>query len=169
MIFLTIGSQEPFDRIIEAIDTIAPELNMPVIAQVFDCKYRVKNIKTVEFISPVEYNNYIRDADLIVAHAGMGTILSALQLNKPLLVMPRHAKYHETRSDHQIETAKMFEKLNYIYVAYDTEELKRKIMELKAKNFPPLHQIGPFASTELVSSLKNYFTDEKKTEKKQTL
>ena len=44
----------------------------------------------------------------IVAHAGMGTILTALEIGKPLLVMPRRAALGEHRNDHQLATARRF-------------------------------------------------------------
>ena len=44
-IFVTIGGQEPFDRLIEAMDLLAPELNgYDVIAQVLNSNYKAKNI-----------------------------------------------------------------------------------------------------------------------------
>ena len=48
MIFVTIGTQLPFDRLIKIIDELAPQLNEEVIAQVYQCGFTPKNIKTVE-------------------------------------------------------------------------------------------------------------------------
>ena len=157
MIFVTIGSQEPFDRLIKAIDEIAVELPEKIIvAQVFNSKYKVKNIKTVEFISPLEYNNYIDQSELIIAHAGMGTILSVLQLEKPLLIFPRLSKYKETRNDHQVATSEWFEKHNYLYVAYHEEQLRIKVLEILKNKSGSLHQINDSASRELIDSIKQY-------------
>ena len=41
----------------------------------------------------------------MLAHAGMGSILTALEFNKPLVVMPRRGHLAETRNDHQFDTA----------------------------------------------------------------
>src|SRR5215203_1840996 len=113
MIFLTIGTQEPFDRLLKAIDEIAPMLNTEIIAQVSKSTYVARNFKTFAFVSPIEFKTYFNQADLIVSHAGMGTIISALEGEKPILIMPRLARYREHRNDHQLATAAVFEKLNY--------------------------------------------------------
>ena len=160
MIFVTIGSQEPFDRLIKAVDEVAVELkDEEIIAQVFKPGYEVKNIKTVEFISPLEYNYYIEQADLVIAHAGMGTILSVLQLEKPLLVFPRLSKFKETRNDHQVDTAEWFEKNNYLYVAYSEQEVKEKIRSILKNKLGSLHKIDGNASPELINSIKHFITE----------
>lgn len=156
MIFVTIGSQEPFDRLIKAIDEIAVDLNHPIIAQVFRPGYKVRNIQTVEFISPIQYSDYINKADLIIAHAGMGTILSVLQVAKPLIVMPRLAKYHETRNNHQIATADEFAKLGYLRIANDGDELKNQIISALAEVKRPQQKINGSASSGLITSIKDF-------------
>jgi UDP-N-acetylglucosamine transferase subunit ALG13 len=156
MIFVTIGSQEPFDRLIEAIDNIAPSLNTQVIAQVFRSNYKVRNIEAIEFVSPVDYNDYIEKADLIVAHAGMGTILSVLQLGKPLIVMPRLAKYHETRNNHQVATAVEFEKMGYLKVAFEADSLRNQIIDVFEHKLNLTREIYGSASPLLIGSIKNF-------------
>src|SRR5215217_2444665 len=112
MIFVTIGTQEPFDRLIKAIDELAPLLNMDIVAQVSNTVIEVKNMKALTFIPPDEFDNYFQQASLIISHAGMGSIITALTMNKPIIVMPRLASLGEHRNEHQTATAKKFEKLN---------------------------------------------------------
>ena len=59
-------------------------------------------------MSPKECTDRMVAADAIIAHAGMGTILTALEMGKPLLVMPRRAELGEHRNDHQLATAMRF-------------------------------------------------------------
>ena len=70
-------------------------------------------------------------ASRVIGHAGIGIIRTALENNKPLLVMPRLKKYHEVVHDHQVEIARKFEKLGHILVAYSEQELSVKAQELK--------------------------------------
>jgi UDP-N-acetylglucosamine transferase subunit ALG13 len=156
MIFVTIGIQEPFDRLIKAMDEIAPQLgDIPVIAQTYAPTYKAAHIQTFEFVSPGEFDEYFKKASLIVAHAGMGTIISALVKDKPIVVLPRLKKYKEHRSDHQLATAQAIKDMNYVHVADDEEDLKKKVLDIMAGKIQgSLHKIGPFASDELIKSVR---------------
>jgi UDP-N-acetylglucosamine transferase subunit ALG13 len=156
MIFVTIGLQEPFDRLVRAMDEIAPQLDgLPVVAQVFAPTYRATHIQTFEMLSPAEFDAFFDRASLIVAHAGMGTIISALVKGKPLIVLPRLKKYKEHRSDHQLATAEAIQQLNYVHVASDENDLKHKVVDIiRGRAQGPLHRIGPYASPELLHSLR---------------
>jgi UDP-N-acetylglucosamine transferase subunit ALG13 len=156
MIFVTIGIQEPFDRLIKAMDEIVPQLNgVPVIAQVYSLSYKAINLKTFEFVSPSEFDDYFSRAQLIVAHAGMGTIISALVKDKPIIVLPRLTKYKEHRSNHQIATANACRQLNFVHVAEDEDDLKTKVVNIiSGQSKGSLHKIGPYASAELIASIR---------------
>lgn len=152
MIFVTIGTQIPFDRLIEMLDRIAPELDEEIYAQVLKGKYKPKHIKTLDFIEPDEFEEVFVQARLVVAHAGMGTILSALRNSKPLIIFPRIAALGEHRNDHQSATAMMIKEKKYAYVATNEKELR----ELLHMDLRPLKKIGEFASESLVKSLKDF-------------
>lgn len=157
MIFVTVGSQLPFDRMIRAVDEIAPYFpQTEFIAQVFGMKYRVKNISTVEFISPIQFNDYILSAELVIAHAGTGTILSVAEMGKPLIVFPRQGKLKETRNDHQMATCRMLEKEGLLNVAYDREDLRRMLDLHFQQQLQPMKRITSHASHQLISSLKDF-------------
>ena len=158
MIFLTIGTQEPFDRLIKAVDEIAPLLNTDIIAQVSRSGYKAKNLQTFAFVSPVEFKTYFNRASLIISHAGMGTIISALEGEKPILIMPRLARYREHRNDHQLATAAVFQKLNYVHVAQDEQDLKAKLEQVYHSGLQPLHKIGSHASPELIASVRSFLS-----------
>lgn len=156
MIFVTIGTQEPFDRLIFAMDNISLKIGIEVVAQVSSrSKLKVKNMKTLDFISPTDFDKFFNEADLIVAHAGMGTIISALVNKKPLIVLAREKKLMEHRSDHQIATANYLEELGYINVARDVDELEIKIVDFINNNhINNMPSIGNFASNSLINSIR---------------
>jgi UDP-N-acetylglucosamine transferase subunit ALG13 len=157
MIFVTIGTQEPFDRMIKAIDDILPSLNnVEVVAQVAKSNYKAKNFKSYEFLSPKEYEKLIDESELILSHAGMGTIISALVKNKPILVMPRLVKYGEHRNEHQLSTARQFEQLGYINVAYNEEQLIEKLIAQQTIPLKSMFSINESASAELINSLADF-------------
>ena len=153
MIFVTIGTQTPFDSLIKIIDNIALEINEPIIAQVYNSQYKAQNIQTIDFLSPKEFNDLFEKARLIISHAGMGTIITALLKCKPIIIYPRLASLGEHRNDHQIYTAMKMNELKYTYVAYDKQQLKELLLH---NNLKALYQIGEEASPSLITSIKQY-------------
>ncbi|MCM4156130.1 glycosyltransferase [Gramella sp. AN32] len=159
MIFVTVGTQEPFDRLIRAMDEIVPELgDQEIIVQAPLKTYKPIHFKTFDFINPSKYNNIFDRADLIISHAGMGTILSALTKEKSLLVMPRLVKYGEHRNEHQLHTAQKFKFLNYINVAEDEKQLQTILLNKKDQKLMIPKKMGKYASDELINSLRKYIT-----------
>ena len=157
MIFVTTGTQEPFDRLIIAIDEIAAHLpDVTFKVQAFAATYKPKNFKLTNFFSPAEFETYVQQSQLIISHAGMGTIISALVNSKPIIVMPRLMKYLEHRNEHQLATAKRLDGLKYVTVAYDAEELISTVLSSWPDNLKSLHKVGLQASEELLDSLNNF-------------
>lgn len=153
MIFVTTGTQLPFDRLIRIIDELAPQLNEEVIAQVYKCGFTPKNIKTVDFIAPDEFDILFDRARLIVSHAGMGTILSALQKDKPIIVFPRIAALGEHRNEHQMAMARKIKEMGCVNVAMSEKELTRMLLNGKQMT---LQHIGNSASPSLIQSVKDF-------------
>jgi len=155
MIFVTTGTQAPFNRLVRAMDIIANDLrDEEIIVQAFGVDFETKNLKIIAFLNPVEYDEIFSRAKLIVSHAGMGSIVSALTKDKPIIVIPRKAILGEHRNDHQMEGAKKLESLGYIPVAYDEHELKVKIMEMLSIATTSGTTIGHYASGTLMDSIR---------------
>lgn len=157
MIFVVTGTQEPFDRMIRVIDQVAAMYKtISFIAQVSKSAIATHNLQTFDFIPPVEFNNYFDQASLIISHAGTGTIFTALERDKPIIIMPRLAEYGEHRNDHQLATCKVFERLGYVNVAYNEDELRTKVIKLLNNTPQSLHKMGKHASNELIESLQEF-------------
>lgn len=128
MILVTVGAQMPFDRMVEAVDSwAAARGRSDLFAQVGEASYTPKHLQWSAFTTPAEFRRLVEEAELIVAHAGMGTIITALELGKPILVMPRRAALRETRSDHQVATARQLSLQGLVNVAWDERELLQKL------------------------------------------
>lgn len=128
MIFVTVGSQEPFDRLIRAVDEWAgARARSDVFAQVGNSAIRPQHMEFKQFLEPAEFGRIMREASIIVAHAGMGSIISALELGKQIVVLPRRASFRETRNDHQVATAERFGAQGRILVAHEQKDLAEKL------------------------------------------
>lgn len=153
MIFVTIGTQAPFDRFIKIVDEVAAQIDEEIVAQVYQCGFEPKNIKTVDFLAPDEFNELFAKARLIVAHAGMGTILSAMQQKKPIIIFPRIAALGEHRNEHQMATAQKFKEMGSVYVAMNEDELKELLLRNDLKS---LREICESASKSLIKSIEEF-------------
>jgi UDP-N-acetylglucosamine transferase subunit ALG13 len=133
MIFLTVGTQFPFDRLIKAVDQAAGQngFNEKIVAQIGTSSYQPCSFDAVSSMEKEVFDRHIHEASAIIGHAGMGTIIMALENHKPLLVMPRVKKYGEVVNDHQVAIAREFEKLGHILVANEEDEIPEKISQLK--------------------------------------
>lgn len=127
MIIVTVGMQLGFDRLIAAMDALAPRLGMPVIAQTGKGSYAPRNMEARETIAPAEFETLVGQARLIISHAGIGTVLTAARCRKPILLMPRRADMGEHRNDHQLATVRKLAGRPGIVVALDESELAARI------------------------------------------
>ncbi|RYZ23996.1 MAG: glucuronosyltransferase [Chitinophagaceae bacterium] len=157
-IFVTIGSQEPFARLLGIVDELAREFpSLSFTAQTTrGDSWHGNHLKVLTFIPPVEFRQYLLDADLIIAHAGIGTILNVLELQKPLIVFPRLGRLHETRDDHQVATARAFAGQGYLNVAEDDAQLRALIVAFLEGRLPRAAPIGSYASPDLLESLSEF-------------
>ena len=125
MIFATTGTQLPFPRLISALNALAPDLTEPIIAQVGPDPAPYPNLECRNDLDAAAFEQVFREARVIVAHAGIGTILSAKRHGKPLIVLPRRFDMGEHRNDHQIATAAHIQDQRGLHVARSDEDLKR--------------------------------------------
>ena len=134
MIFLTVGTQFPFDRLVQAVDTLFNEdlIDEEIFAQIGKSAYKPYNFEAVSSLNSNLFAKYVREASYIISHAGMGTIMMTLDNAKPLLVMPRRKCFKEHVNNHQVATARRFEQDGYLLAAYDVLELPAKLEKLKS-------------------------------------
>lgn len=152
MIFVTVGTQLPFDRMIRTVDAWSGKAGGDVFAQVGSGEYVPAHMRWTRTLPADECNALIRQAKAVVAHAGMGSILTALQFGKPIIVMPRRANLGEHRNDHQVTTANYFQEQGRIRVAFDEAQLERQLNEIST--FQPSARIASSASPGLIDALR---------------
>jgi beta-1,4-N-acetylglucosaminyltransferase len=138
MIFLTVGTQFPFDRLLRAVDEAIDRgfVTEEIYAQTCESTYKPRNFEATTSLQKAEFDLYLTKASAVVGHAGIGTITAAMELAKPLLVMPRLKRYGEVVNDHQVNIAKRFEQAGLLLAAYEADELAEHLPQLKV--FKPL-------------------------------
>jgi len=140
MIFVTVGTHyQGFERLIKKMDEIAAKINDEVIMQIGHTNYHPRNAKWFSFL---EKENDIlqlyKDSEIVVAHGGAGTLLTALILNKKLIIVPRLKRYKEHIDNQQFELARLLERNKQALCVYDINMLEEKIKN--AKTLPIIQQ-----------------------------
>ena len=166
MIFLTIGTHEPFDRLVRAVDEwCEAHGRADVFGQITDrAIYLPRHFEHVGQMAPAAYRDACERADFLIAHAGMGAIISALTLAKAIAVMPRRGHLGETRNDHQFATAAKLGTKPGIHVAETEAELPAVLDRLAVgADTAAAPEIGPFAEKRLIFALRSLIeqTDER--------
>jgi UDP-N-acetylglucosamine transferase subunit ALG13 len=155
VIFVTVGTQGPFDRLLRVVDRWALETGRTdVFAQIGPSDFVPQAMDYARYVDPARFRWLMEDATAIVCHAGMGTILVAMELGKPVVVMPRRATLGEQRSEHQLATAKRFADLGVAFVAADEVELRVRLDELDTTTATV--RIEAHASGELIERLRSF-------------
>jgi UDP-N-acetylglucosamine transferase subunit ALG13 len=134
-IFVTVGTQLPFDRLVREMDAWAVGNPVhPVFAQVGESAHSCLAMNAVRRLSRTRFVEAVESADVIVAHAGIGSVLTALDAGKRVILMPRRADLGEHRNDHQAATAAELSRLGTVTVVGDAEGLAAALDAAKAGN-----------------------------------
>jgi len=106
-VFVTVGSMLPFDRLVGAMDRwAAAHREAEVFAQIGEGGVPPAHMRWSQMLIPSEFRRHCETCDVIVSHAGMGTILSAGESGRPLVCLPRRPELKEVTSQHQVATAR---------------------------------------------------------------
>ena len=154
-LFVTVGTQFPFDRLVRTVDEwVARTPGVEAFAQVGPGNYKPRHMDFQAFVGADECRRRVQEATAVVAHAGMGSIISALELAKPIIVMPRVAAKGEHRNDHQLATAKSLLALGKVTVAFDEAHLAEKLANLEQLSTG--RKISRHASPRLLEALRGF-------------
>ncbi len=158
MIFVTVGSQMPFDRLVQAVDAWAGlHPQVPVVAQVGRDAAPTRHVQRHEVLDPAAFRRCVEQCVLLVAHAGMGSVLTALEVRKPMVLMPRRGALRETRNDHQVATLNWLKGKPGVHAAFDETELQQLLgrwADLSAAQAAPVSPSS--AQGQLVQALRGF-------------
>lgn len=93
MILVTLGTQQfQMNRLVEAVDKIAPQLEEEVFIQTGSSAYVPVNCRYADFVDSEKFNGMIEECSILITHSGVGSIMSGLLKGKPVIVVPRLEK-----------------------------------------------------------------------------
>ena len=81
----------------------------------------------IEFTTQREMEALIQNANLIITHGGVATIIEGLNHGKKIIAVPRLKKYKEHVNDHQLQIIENFDDSGYIIGTNGVEEIERAL------------------------------------------
>jgi len=149
MIFVTVGSAEPFDRLLRALPIPTEEA---LLVQTGASSIRPVGATCVPFMTFDEITNAIAAARVVISHAGVGTVLTALQHGKRPVLVPRRRRFSEAVDDHQVELAYRLAESGLAIVIEDPVQLEHVLGEARTWSAVPTSS----ESSDLVKDLGDY-------------
>ncbi|MFZ4108872.1 MAG: glycosyltransferase [Polymorphobacter sp.] len=155
--FVSVGSMMPFDRLVQAMDEwAAAHPDVPVEIQIGRGKYEPRHAAFVRLMPVADYRQRVAAARLFIAHAGMGSIISAIEAGKPLLMLPRLMAQGEHNTDHQLATAASIGARPGLHVAADIADLQARATALLADSGAPPAPIAKLADSGLTACIRGF-------------
>ena len=162
MIFVSVGSMFPFERLVRTVDAWSDARGIrEVLVQIGGGEYVPRHVKWIRSLSPSVFQSTVDTCDLLVAHVGMGTLLAGMQAKKPMLLLPRIKALGEHTTDHQVHTARWMRGRQGIWIADNETHLGELLDGFLAGEMRDLPEnVPPHASAELIANVRRFLTSE---------
>jgi UDP-N-acetylglucosamine transferase subunit ALG13 len=154
MILVTIGTNEqPFDRLVRA--AAALTVAEPLVVQHGSSRVPHGRGEWVDFVSFEELSSRMRQARVVVCHAGVGSIMLARRCGKHPIVVPRRLHLGEAVDDHQLPIARRLHANGVVTLLEDVDRLTDAIAEARPGTpaSPPAREAG---GRNLAGDLREY-------------
>ena len=162
MILVILGTQDKeFPRLLKAVDKEIERgtIKDRVVVQAGQTKYESDNMEIFDLLPAPEFEKLIDEADIIITHGGVGSILSAIKKNKKIIAAARLEKYKEHHNDHQKQIIKEFSKQGYLLELEDFNDLGKIIK--KIRNFKPKTFVSN--TSNMIKLVENYIENSNNT------
>ena len=124
MIYVTVGTMFlDFPRLISQMDRIARDTGERVVIQTGLGTVLPEHCEHFPFKPRDDVIELQRQARLIVCHAGIGSVMDALAVGRPLIVVPRLQRFNEHMNDHQRDIARAVDRRGWGRMVCDMDEL----------------------------------------------
>ena len=150
MIYITVGTMYlDFPRLIRKADAIAEATGERTLVQTGMGNTIPAHCEHFNFKPRDEVEAVQREARVIVTHAGIGSVIDALNAERPLLVVPRLKRFGEHNNDHQLDLARAVERRGWGRMILDIDELDHACADP-----PPAHTRYAPAKQDLIQTVR---------------
>jgi beta-1,4-N-acetylglucosaminyltransferase len=122
-ILVTVGSTL-FDELFDQVDSLSDYIRNRITCQVGPSKKKPKVSKVIDFVDNIE--DYYRSSQIVICHAGAGTVFRLLELEKKIIVVPNISRTDK----HQLDLAQYVEDNNLGHCLKDFNTLEDTIARI---------------------------------------
>ncbi len=140
MILVTLGTHpQPMDRLVRRLEELlaSGELHDEVVVQAAAFGEPPQRVKPVGLIGYDSLVALMREADVVISHAGPATLAAARSLGKVPVVVPRMRAFREHVDDHQVRYAERLKGLEGYVVVDSLDDLPAAIAEARGRAAAP--------------------------------
>lgn len=133
MILVLLGTQHnEFKRLLQEIEDCIDNgfIKERVVVQAGFTKYKTDKMKVFDLISKEVLDNLIDEANVVITHGGVGSIIMALQKHKKVIAVPRLHEYNEHVNNHQRQIINIFSQKEYLIGLQNVEDLPEALKQL---------------------------------------
>lgn len=131
MIFVTVGTHhQPFERLLSALGSLD---GAELVVQYGPAPKPAGVARAEAYMPFEEMVACFRAADVVVTHAGVGSILCARREGHTPLVVPRRHDLGEHVDEHQAELTRALEARGSVVAVWDTGELAAQVRAAPAR------------------------------------
>ena len=154
MILVTVGNAtQSFRRLLEAVDFQAREGVLQGEDILFQYGYTSHFVPSrgrhLAFLPLEKFEASVKEAELVISHAGTGTVMHLLQSGKIPVVMPRRKKFGEHVDDHQLEFTQALEAEGRVISVYEETQWGEAIEQARRTKLDQ-SRLGPGEAVNVV-------------------
>ena len=132
VILVTVGTSD-FDQLVERMDQLAPSMEHQVFLQIGNGRYVPQHCDYVRFAPSLD--PYYEQADLVVAHGGLGTTMEVLLRGIRLISVQNTTCI----DDHQNDILDALSQQGHLVWCRDLDELPHLLKTVPATELKPYH------------------------------
>jgi UDP-N-acetylglucosamine transferase subunit ALG13 len=128
----------PFDRLARAVDALAADgtVGEDFFVQLGACRYTPTHARVERFLSFDQVCAAIREASVVITHAGAGSTLVCIQQGKHPIMVPRRPSLGEHVDEHQLRFAEKLAGAGLATAVDDLTTLSRSIADVRGRSAP---------------------------------
>jgi UDP-N-acetylglucosamine transferase subunit ALG13 len=139
LIFVTLGTHgQPFARVLDLLAELAPDEDLLIQRGITRERSDLIDACGVDSLPWEELLESMRRADVVISHAGVGSMVTAIRVGKKPVVVPRLARFGEHVDDHQVQLARRFAQSNLAVVCLPGDSLTEPVAEARTSGPPRL-------------------------------